>query len=127
MAEGPLSGVKVVEYCDFISGPYCTKLLADLGAEVIKIERPEGDSARKRGPFLHDNPNPELSGLFLYHNTNKKGVTLNLESPAGRRIFKKLAAEADILVMGSAIFNAAGAKDNMQQAKRQFKQLKGLL
>ena len=68
MAEGPLSGVKVVEYCDFISGPYCTKLLADLGAEVIKIERPEGDSARKRGPFLHDNPNPELSGLFLYHN-----------------------------------------------------------
>ena len=89
MAEGPLSGVKVVEYCDFISGPYCTKLLADLGAEVIKIERPEGDSARKRGPFLHDNPNPELSGLFLYHNTNKKGVTLNLESPAGRSIFKR--------------------------------------
>ena len=51
MAEGPLSGVKVVEYCDFISGPYCTKLLADLGAAVRKIERPEGDAARQWGPF----------------------------------------------------------------------------
>ncbi|MCB6610016.1 CoA transferase [[Clostridium] symbiosum] len=98
MAVGPLSGVKVMEYCNFISGPFCTKLLADLGAEVIKVERPEGDDARRRGPYLNDNPDPELSGLYLYHNTNKLGVTLNLESPEGRSIFKKLAAEADILV-----------------------------
>lgn len=98
MAAGPLSGIKVLEYCHFISGPYCTKLFADLGAEVIKIERPEGDDARRRGPFLGDNPDPELSGVFLYHNTNKKGVTLNLETAEGREIFKKLAAGADILV-----------------------------
>lgn len=98
MAAGPLSGLKVVEYCEFVSGPFCTKMLADLGAEVIKIERPEGDEARRRGPYLHDDPNPELSGLFLYHNTNKKGVTLNLESEKGREIFKELIKEADVLV-----------------------------
>ena len=98
MAEGLLSGVKVVEYCSFVAGPYCTKLFADLGAEVIKVEKPGGDEARKRGPFLHDTPDPELSGLFLYLNTNKWGVTLNLDSTAGRELFKKLIADADILV-----------------------------
>jgi CoA:oxalate CoA-transferase len=98
MAEGLLSGVKVVEYASFVSGPYCTKLFADLGAEVIKVEKPGGDEARERGPFLHDTPDPELSGLFLYLNTNKLGVTLNLESTTGRELFKKLIATADILV-----------------------------
>lgn len=98
MAEGPLSGVKIIEYCSFVAGPYCTKLFADLGAEVIKVEKLEGDEARKMGPFLGDNPNSELSGLFLYHNTNKLGITLNLHSPAGQDIFKKLVAKADILV-----------------------------
>jgi CoA:oxalate CoA-transferase len=98
MVEGPLSGVKLVEYCSFVSGPYCTKLFADLGAEVIKVENLEGDEARGRGAFLGDNPNPELSGLFLYLNTNKLGVTLNLGSATGRDIFKKLTANTDILV-----------------------------
>ena len=98
MAEGPLSGVKVIEYCSFIAGPYCAKLFADLGAEVIKVEPPEGDEARRRGPFFDDNPDPELSGVFLYHNTNKLGITLNLELPTGREIFKKLVAGADILI-----------------------------
>ena len=98
MATGPLSGIKVIEYCHFISGPYCSKLLADLGAEVIKVERPGGDDARRRGPFLGDKPDPELSGVFLYHNTNKKGVTLNLETAEGREIFIKLVSSADILV-----------------------------
>jgi CoA:oxalate CoA-transferase len=98
MAEGLLSGVKVVEYCSFVAGPYCTKLFADLGAEVIKVEKPRGDESRNRGPFLHDTPDPELSGLFLYINTNKLGVTLNLDSTAGRELFKKMIADADILV-----------------------------
>ena len=98
MAEGPLSGVKLIEYCSFVSGPYCTKLFADLGAEVIKIETPEGDKARKRGPYLCDSPDPENSGLFLYLNTNKLGITLNLNSTMGRDIFRKLVADADILV-----------------------------
>lgn len=99
MAERALEGVKVVESCDFIAGPYCTKLLADLGAEVIKIEPPgAGDTARSSGPFLHDNPHPDLSGLFLYLNTNKLGVTLNLNTAAGKDIFKQLVASADILI-----------------------------
>lgn len=98
MADGPLSGVKLVEYCSFVAGPYCTKLFADLGAEVIKVEPLEGDEARRRGAFLDDEPDPELSGLFLYLNTNKLGVTLNLESATGREIFKQLVARADILI-----------------------------
>ena len=76
MAHGPLDGVKVLEYCSFIAGPHCAKMLADLGTEVIKIEKPEGDIARKHGPYLHDEVNPETSGIFLYENTNKKGITL---------------------------------------------------
>ncbi len=99
MAERALDGVKVVECCNFVSGPYCTKLLADLGAEVIKIEPPGvGDEARRRGPFLHDIPHPDLSGLFLYLNTNKLGITLNLSSATAKTIFKRLIASADILV-----------------------------
>jgi crotonobetainyl-CoA:carnitine CoA-transferase CaiB-like acyl-CoA transferase len=102
VAEGPLGGVKVIEYCDFIAGPHCTKLFADLGAEVIKVEKPEGDEARRRGPYLGDDPDPELSGLFLYQNTNKLGVTLNLDSPMGGNIFKKLLTDTDILVEDGA-------------------------
>jgi CoA:oxalate CoA-transferase len=98
MAKGPLSGFKVIEYCSFVAGPFCSKLLADMGAEVIKVETLEGDEARKRGPFLGDNVNPELSGLYLYNNTNKKGITLNLESGRGREIMKKLLSEADVFI-----------------------------
>lgn len=91
--------MKVVECCNFVAGPYCTKLFADLGAEVIKIEPPAvGDEARGRGPFLHDIPHPDLSGLYLYLNTNKLGGTLNLNSSTGKVIFKRLIASADILV-----------------------------
>lgn len=94
-----LSGVKVVEYCEMVSGPYCTKLLADLGAETIKIEKPgSGDPARSRGPFLNDVPHPDRSGLFLYLNTNKLGVTLNPETATGREIFRNLVKDCDVLV-----------------------------
>ena len=99
MTERALEGTKIIEYCDFVAGPYCAKLLADLGAEVIKIERlGGGDEARSRGPFLGDVPHPERSGLFLYLNTNKLGITLNLDSAAGKAIFKRLIAGADILI-----------------------------
>jgi crotonobetainyl-CoA:carnitine CoA-transferase CaiB-like acyl-CoA transferase len=97
--EQALSGVKVLEYCNFVSGPYCSKLIADLGAEVIKIEEPStGDEARRRSPFPDDMPNPERSGLFLYLNSNKLGITLNLASTAGKKVFKELVKNADILV-----------------------------
>lgn len=94
-----LQGVKVLEYASFVTGPYCTKLLADLGAEVIKIEKPGvGDEARKRGPFPNDIPHPERSGLFLYLNTNKLGITLDPTRPTGRKLFLALVRWADILV-----------------------------
>ncbi|MDD5038601.1 MAG: CoA transferase, partial [Dehalococcoidales bacterium] len=84
MSKEALSGLKVLEYGEFISGPYCGKLLADLGAEVIKVEKPgSGDKARNWGPFPQDTPHPEKSGLFLYVNTNKLGVTLDVKTAAG--------------------------------------------
>lgn len=71
MAGKALQGVRVIELAQVVCGPYCAKLLADLGAEVVKIEEPLiGDEARRRGPFLDDMPHPERSGLFLYLNTN---------------------------------------------------------
>ena len=100
MAEkGGLADLKIVEYAQFITGPFCTKLMADLGAEVIKIEEPRmGDISRRREPFLNNAPHPEQSGLFLYLNTNKLGMTLNLKSAKGVQLFKELIKDADILV-----------------------------
>lgn len=96
---GALDGVKVLELSEFISGPYCGKMLADLGAEVIKIEKPgTGDAARHHGPFPGDIPHPEKSGLFLFLNTNKLGITLNIESEPGREIFQRLISRADVLI-----------------------------
>jgi len=94
-----LSNVRVLDLTHYIAGPYCTKLLADYGAEVIKVEKPgEGDGARRLGPFLKDEPHLEKSGLFLYLNTNKKGITLNLKTKLGIKIFKDLVKWADVLV-----------------------------
>jgi len=73
--------------------------MADLGANVIKIEPPgEGDPARKMPPFPEDKPHPEKSGLFIYLNTNKRGITLDPETPRGKQIFLELAENADVLV-----------------------------
>lgn len=102
MAEGPLSGIKVVEYSSFVAGPYCGKLMADMGAEVLKVEEPEGDIARHRGPFKGTEANPELSSVYLYENTNKKGVTLNTGTATGAEIFKRLIADADVLIVDKA-------------------------
>ena len=94
-----LEDVKVIEYGNLISAPYCSKLMADLGADVIKIEKPgEGDVSRERGPFLSDIPGPDRSGIFLYLNANKHGVTLNLEKATGKEIFQRLITDADILI-----------------------------
>lgn len=95
---GALAGLRVLEYASFIAGPYCAKLLADLGAEVVKVEPPTGDPARRGGPFAGGIPEPERSGLFLYLNTNKLGVTLDLRTAMARNIFSRLAQEADVVV-----------------------------
>jgi len=99
MGEQAFSNLKVIDCTEGVAGPYCTKLLADFGAEVIKVEKPEeGDVARGMGPFLKDEPHPEKSGTFFYLNTNKKSVTLNLKSETGVKIFKELVREADLLI-----------------------------
>jgi len=82
-----------------VSAAYATKLMADLGADVIKIEPPRrGDSARRRGPFPGGTAHPEKSGLFLYLNTNKRGITLDLSQPRGRDLLTTLVNDADLLV-----------------------------
>ena len=99
MTYALLEGLRVLELGQFISAPYCGKLLADMGAEVIKLEHPgAADCARRYGPFLHDEPHPERSGLFLYLNANKLGVTLNLATPTGWEILLDLVARSDVLV-----------------------------
>ncbi|MBM4335381.1 MAG: CoA transferase [Deltaproteobacteria bacterium] len=99
LQDRPLSGLCVLELGQMVAAPYCGKLLADLGADVIKIERPRvGDGARRRGPFPGGVPHPEKSGLFLYLNTSKRGITLDLETEAGRGIFLRLVADAAALI-----------------------------
>lgn len=94
-----LEDVTVLDLTQFIPGPYATKLLADYGADVIKIERPDGgDRARHLGPFKDDEPGPERSGLFYYLNTNKRSLILNLKSASGRQAFFRLLEKADIVV-----------------------------
>ena len=94
-----LENVKVLEYGNFITAPFCSKILADLGAEVIKIEEPCcGDVSRKQEPFLDDIPGLERSGLFQYLNMNKLGITLNPETTTGKKIFCQLLENADIFV-----------------------------
>lgn len=99
MVGGALSHIKVLDFTTHVAGPYCTKLLADYGADVIKVERPGvGDSARGMGPFPGDIPHPEKSGLFLHLNTNKRSITLDLKSSAGKKIAMGLSMDADLIV-----------------------------
>jgi len=96
--EGALSVYRVLDLTD-IKGAYCTKLLADQGAEVIKVEKPKGGcSNRNIPPFAGDESHIERSLQFLYRDANKYGITLDLEIPEGRGLFKKLAKTADVLV-----------------------------
>ena len=87
-----------MEFGDFISSAYAGKLLADLGADVIKVEPPSGDSLRGHGPFPGDIEDPETSGLHLFLNTNKRSVTLDLDAAEGRESLLALFANADIAV-----------------------------
>ena len=97
--QGALYDLKVIDLGHFIAGPYCGSLLAGLGAEVIKVERPgSGDGLRKMGPFPDDAPDIEKGGLYHYLNLGKKSITLNLKSEAGKEALKKLVAESDVLL-----------------------------
>ena len=99
MTYSLLAGLRVLEIGSMISAPYCGKLLADAGASVLKVEAPGlGDDARRYGPWPDDVPHHERSGLYLYLNANKDGITANLETPTGRSIMRRLAAKSDAVV-----------------------------
>ncbi len=103
MKTGALAGIKGLELGSMVAAPYCAKLLADLGADVIKAEPPgAGDPARRRGPFPDDVSHPEKSGLFLYLNTSKRSVTLDIAKDEGRKLFLEMAAKVDIIIEDTA-------------------------
>jgi len=93
-----LGALRVVECGQGVSAAFGAKMIADLGAEVIKVEPPGGDLMRRRGPFPNDQYDPEKSGLFVYLNTNKRGVTTDLGKPEGRELLGRLLEKADILI-----------------------------
>ncbi|HQZ04209.1 MAG TPA: CoA transferase [Thauera sp.] len=97
-SPGALSGLRVIDFGQRVSAPHCARLFADYGADVIKVEPPAGDAARSSGPYPGDIPDRERSGLFFFHNTNKRGVTCNIAHPEGRRLFLELVSQADVLV-----------------------------
>ena len=98
MLDGALNGVKVLDLSEDIAGSFCARLMADYGADVLKLEPPRGASLRRMGPFHHDDPHPEKSLFFLLLNLNKKGASLNLTTDTGQSILKRLAEHVDVIV-----------------------------
>ena len=96
--DRPLSGVRVVGLEQYMAGPYCTMLLADAGAEVIKIERPKtGDPRRSMPPFVEKDGVRKAAG-FMGYNRNKKSLALDFRSPKGQEVYTKLVTNADVVV-----------------------------
>ncbi|MEW6142343.1 MAG: CoA transferase [Chloroflexota bacterium] len=100
--EAMLTPYRVLDLTDE-KGFYCGQLLGSLGADVIKIERPDGDYSRSIAPYYHDQPTLELSLHWLAYNSNKRGVTLNLESQDGKALFQRLVKKADVIVESSPL------------------------
>ncbi|MFC1966673.1 CaiB/BaiF CoA transferase family protein [Chloroflexota bacterium] len=95
--NGMLSQYRVLDLTDE-KGLFCGKLLGDLGADVIKVEKPGGDPARNIGPFYHDEPHPEKSLFWFAFNTSKKGITLDIKTANGQETFKRLVKSADVVI-----------------------------
>ncbi|PON11781.1 CoA transferase, partial [Candidatus Entotheonella serta] len=96
-APSALQGLRVLDLSDN-KGQYCAKLIADMGADVIKIEPPGGDEARRIGPFYHDEEELEKSLYWFMLNTSKRGITLDITTARGAELFRRLVAEADFVV-----------------------------
>lgn len=103
MGEHLLGGITVLDLSEGVSGPYCAKLLAGMGAEVIKVERPGGgEASRRAGPFPGDEPDVETSAPYLYLNTGKKSVTLDLETERGADALRRLSEGCDVFIESGA-------------------------
>ncbi|MCY1204818.1 Formyl-coenzyme A transferase [Variovorax boronicumulans] len=92
--SGPLEGVRIIDITTVLMGPYATQILGDLGADVVKVEPPGGDSVRGIGPARHEG----MAGIFLHANRSKRSLVLDLKQPAGREAVLRLAASADVLI-----------------------------
>ncbi len=104
MPVNALEHLTIIELCDTIPGSMGCKILADFGAEVIKIEPPEkGNGLRYCGPFFNDREDPDLSRPFLFYNTNKKGVTLDINTKQGQNLFKEMISKANVLVEDTVV------------------------
>lgn len=92
--RGPLAGIRILDLSAVVSGPLCTQILGDLGAEVLKVEPPGGDTSRRLGPPWHAG----LSAFFVHMNRNKRAIAVDLKQEAGQRLVRRLALAADVLV-----------------------------
>lgn len=116
---GALAGVRILECGDFVAGPFAAKLLAHLGADVVKIESPGGDSIRRRGPFRPGNSDPECSGMHLYLNQAKRSVVIDWKDRDDLRNFDKLVGSVDALIV-------SGSPQNIEQRGLTYEALKRL-
>jgi crotonobetainyl-CoA:carnitine CoA-transferase CaiB-like acyl-CoA transferase len=98
MIPSALDDIRVLDISQGIAGPLCARLLGDFGGDVIKVEPPGGECGRRLPPFFQDDPHPEKSLFFLLTNLNKRGITLDLESPEGAEVFRKLVGGVDVVV-----------------------------
>ncbi len=96
-AESVFEGLRVLDLSDH-KGALCGRMLADMGADVIKVEPPGGDAARQIGPFVDDQAHPDRSLFFGFYNLNKRSMTLDLDTPKGVEIFLRLAQSADLVI-----------------------------
>src|ERR671910_767774 len=98
MLPATLDDLKVLDLSQGLAGPICAKILADFGADVIKVEPPAGDAARSMAPHFGNEPHPKKTLFFLLANLNKRGVPLNLNDPEGGELLPRRAKTADVIV-----------------------------
>ena len=94
VSQGPLKGVRVVDLTAMVMGPYCTQIMADMGADVIKVEPPQGDNTR----YISVGPEPGMSGVFVNVNRGKRSVVLDLQTDAGKTALRALIERADVFI-----------------------------